>query len=173
MPATITTRNSIEHVNSYSDWFLPSKDELAQMRNNLYLYGVGNFPPLNYCTSSEYNATTVYTQNFLDGVQNNLAKEYALGTRASRTFTAGIGAYALRDIGPAGGLIYYINDTTYYEAAPSNFETFRVWSNIDDILIDTTGTAIGTGQANTTAIIGQEGHTDSAAKQCDDLEIVL
>jgi hypothetical protein len=43
------------------------------------------------------------------------------------------------------------------------------WSNITDTSVGTTGTAIGTGQANTTTIVGQGGCTSGAAKLCDDL----
>jgi len=43
------------------------------------------------------------------------------------------------------------------------------WSNITDTLVGTTGTALGTGQANTTAIVGQSGCTSGAAYLCDHL----
>jgi hypothetical protein len=43
------------------------------------------------------------------------------------------------------------------------------WSNITNTLVGTTGTALGTGQANTAAIVGQAGCTSGAAKLCDDL----
>jgi hypothetical protein len=43
------------------------------------------------------------------------------------------------------------------------------WSNISNTLVGTTGTAIGTGQANTTAIVGQDGCTSGAAWLCNDL----
>jgi len=47
------------------------------------------------------------------------------------------------------------------------------WSNITDVLIGTTDTSIGAGLANTTAIIGQSGHTNSAAKVCDDYSVTV
>jgi len=74
-------------------------------------------------------------------------------------------------LGPAGGLIFYIDatGTIYYEAAPGNQSASQAWSNITDVLIGTTGTAIGTGQANTTAIIAQAGHVTSAALLCENL----
>jgi hypothetical protein len=80
-------------------------------------------------------------------------------------------------IGPAGGWIFYdkgyVSDGwQYLEAAPSDQSgPYHAWSNIIDVEIGTSaqGTAIGTGQTNTTAIIGQTGHTTSAAKLCDDL----
>ena len=54
-------------------------------------------------------------------------------------------------------------------ATSSDQSTGMAWSNIQNALIGTTETAIGTGAANTVAIIGQAGHTNSAAKLCDDL----
>lgn len=42
---------------------------------------------------------------------------------------------------------------------------FSFWSNVEDSLVGTSS-AIGAGDANSLAIIQQEGHTDSAAKQC-------
>lgn len=44
----------------------------------------------------------------------------------------------------------------------------QAWSNIVDVPVGTTLTAIGTGQANTTAIVNQ-GATSGAAHYCDDL----
>jgi len=88
--------------------------------------------------------------------------------------------YGLRDIGLAGGLIFYdkgfySNGWKYLEAAPSDIMSglspeFIAWSNITNTLVGT-DTAIGTGQANTTAIIAQLGHTGSAAKSCGDLVV--
>jgi len=98
------------------------------------------------------------------------------GTTKDYTVTVTAHDYALRDTGPAGGLICYINANYatdgwhYLEAAPSDQSTSSTWSNITN-LIGTTGTAIGKGKANTAAIIGQAGHTASAAKLCDDLSI--
>lgn len=155
----------------YDDWFLPSKDELNQMYINLYLEGVGGFNANLYWSSSENSSISVFYQNFTDGSQDVSNKSNSLYVRACRSFTDTIGAYSLRDVGPGGGLIFYINGTTYYEAAPSDQSTSQAWSNITSTLIGTTGTAIGNGQANTTAIINQSGHTDSAAKLCDDLII--
>jgi hypothetical protein len=44
------------------------------------------------------------------------------------------------------------------------------WSNITSIQIGTTHVEIGTGQTNTTAIVGQSGCNSGAAKICNDLE---
>jgi uncharacterized protein (TIGR02145 family) len=109
----------------------------------------------------------------LNGIEQKLTKGNGYGVRACRSFISSTN-YNIRDLGPAGGYIFIKTDNlngtfTYYELAPSDCETHR-FSNLynpSDYL--GTGSAIGTGQANTLAIIGQAGHTDSAAKLCDDL----
>jgi len=165
----------------YNDWFLPSIDELKEMHDELYAYGVGGFNStgVNYWSSTESGANSVKKVLFLfGGIIGDANKQLGPGVfdyiRACRSFTAGVGDYALRDVGPAGGLIFYISGTTYYEAAPSDQGSTNQWSNITTVEIGITaqGTAIGTGQANTTAIINQAGHTSSAAKLCNDLSIV-
>lgn len=160
----------------YDDWFLPSYDELNQMYVNLKLFSVGGFADAWYFSSSEYNASYAYAEQFYGGnMQQSYYKYATIHVRACRSFVDIVGAYALRDTGPAGGLIFYIDGagTTYYEAAPSDQSASQAWSNVIDVEIGATaqGTAIGTGQANTTAIIGQVGHTDSAAKICNDFSV--
>jgi len=90
--------------------------------------------------------------------------------------------YSIRDIGPAGGLIFYdkgsISDGwRYLEAAPSDQcdSDSQTFSNITDVEIGASaqGKAIGTGQANTTAIIAQPGHTTSAAQLCEDYSVTV
>jgi uncharacterized protein (TIGR02145 family) len=154
----------------YNDWFLPSKDELNAMYTELHLHGVGSFDGSPYWSSSENDATITWLQTFSDGSQSGTNKNVALKVRACRAFTS-ITNYNLRDIGQVGGLVFWKSGNDYLEAAPTNQSSGCVWSNIDSVAVGTTGTAIGTGQANTTAIINQAGHTDSAAKLCDDLII--
>jgi hypothetical protein len=83
------------------------------------------------------------------------------------------------EIGPGGGYIFYCDDLNNpklsagkigLEAAPSdqNINGQR-WSNIKSTA-GAKGTEVGTGQANTKAIIEQPGHTDSAAKLCVDIK---
>jgi hypothetical protein len=83
----------------------------------------------------------------------------------------GATTYAIGDTGPSGvGIVFYVTDGGLHglEVAPVDQSTGAAWSNITDETIGTTGTAIGTGSANTDAIIGQSGHTASAAQICRD-----
>lgn len=157
-------------ISDYNDWFLPSKDELTAMYDELKLFGVGDFGVLDYWSSSEGSASQAYVKYFSTGASLDRIKSGTAAVRACRAFTTTT-VYALRDTGPTGGLIFYKNGDDYLEAAPSNQSDSCAWSNIVTPDLGTTGTAIGTGQSNTTAIIGQAGHTASAAKLCNDLSV--
>ena len=158
----------------YNDYYLPSLDETQEMRTVLYDFGVGGLTENNYWTSTEVSATQAYSVNMFNGAADWDYKYEGEGKiRPCRSFVDAPAVYALRDVGPGGGLIFYIDGagTTYLEAAPIDLDIFVVWSSVYDEAIGTTGSAIGTGQANTTAIIGQTGHTFSAAEVCDELII--
>lgn len=157
----------------YNDWFLPSRDELDAMYTNLHLFGVGGFESKQYFSSSEADANRCAVVYFSNGVIANLLKSALYNVRACRTFEANLGEYSEGDVGPAGGWIFLINGATHYECAPSDQSTSQAWSNVASTFLGTTLSTIGTGQANTTAIINQVGHTDSAAKLCDDLSITV
>jgi hypothetical protein len=60
-------------------------------------------------------------------------------------------------------------------AADQNGGAAMAWSNITNVAVGASaqGTAIGTGRANTTAIINQVGHTASAAKVCADYTVTV
>jgi hypothetical protein len=68
----------------YNDWFLPSKDELNQMYLQKTI--IGGFADTYYWSSSEYTAGTSWYQNFANGVQNGLNKNYTYNVRAIRAF---------------------------------------------------------------------------------------
>ena len=68
----------------YGDWYLPSKDEL----NKLYLNqaAIGGFADGTYWSSSEYDASNAWLQNFSNGSQYLLNKVYTRRVRAVRAF---------------------------------------------------------------------------------------
>ena len=80
--------------------------------------------------------------------------------------------YAIGDTGPSGvGIVFYITDGGLHglEVAPSDQSTSQVWIEGGSTQITqngNTGTGIGTGLANSYAIIAQSGHTGSAAQVC-------
>jgi len=71
-------------LNGFTDWFLPSQDELGQ----LYLQknAVGAFSSSNYWSSSEIDGFFAWYQFFTDGTQANNDKIGASGVRAIRAF---------------------------------------------------------------------------------------
>jgi uncharacterized repeat protein (TIGR02543 family) len=72
-------------LGGYSDWFLPSLDELNLMYENLKLAEIGGFG-VTYWSSSELSANTAYYQNFDDGNKVLYWKDYAFRVRAVRAF---------------------------------------------------------------------------------------
>lgn len=69
----------------YSDWYLPSKDEL----NKLYLnkIAIGGFPDTyGYSTSSEYDASSIWLQMFNFGLQTTSFKNNPYYVRPIRSF---------------------------------------------------------------------------------------
>lgn len=83
--------------------------------------------------------------------------------------------YSIGATGPAGGIIFYANPSyvadgwRYLEAAPSSQSTGIVWWNGSNVTTGATGLVIGTGKANTTAIVDKQGAGSYAAQLCNDL----
>jgi len=82
--------------------------------------------------------------------------------------------YEIGDNGPAGGLIFYVNDSDsddwkYLEAAPSDQGSDIAWGCSGTLIDGADGIAAGTGAQNTIDIIAGCGTAGIAAKICDDL----
>jgi hypothetical protein len=71
-------------LGGYSDWYLPSKDELDKLYQNKDL--IGNFTTGDYWSSSEYSNIAAYKQSFLNGGQTYLVKGSSMKVRAIRNF---------------------------------------------------------------------------------------
>ena len=71
-------------LNGYSDWYLPSKDEL----NKLYLNrtAIGGFAAAYYWSSSEYYPNGAWSPDFTNGYQDASLKNGAYYVRAVRAF---------------------------------------------------------------------------------------
>ena len=74
-------------LNGYTDWFLPSKDELDLMYENLHLQGLGAFGSDYYWSSSESSSGSAWLQRFYGGYQGDGGKDYWNRVRAVRAFT--------------------------------------------------------------------------------------
>jgi uncharacterized protein (TIGR02145 family) len=153
----------------YDDWFLPSKEEMETADAILDISNGGYF-----WTSSEVSATEAYAYNTIGHSSFINPKYDQAWIFPVRKFTSSIN-YNLGGLGQAG-LVFIKNVITggyeYYEGIliADTPTSLPAWSNITNAAIGASaqGTAIGTGQSNTLTIIAQVGHTDSAAKFCDD-----
>ena len=72
--------------NGTGDWWLPSKDELQKMQENLNNKGVGGFAAGAYWSSSESYASGAWYQNFDSGLQSGGSKNGASYVRPVRAF---------------------------------------------------------------------------------------
>ena len=79
-------------LGEYDDWFLPSKDELNLMYENigpgnaLGLGNVGNFSSSFYWSSTELGNVSAWLQSFTSGYQSWNAKNATVTVRAVRAF---------------------------------------------------------------------------------------
>lgn len=75
-------------VGSFEDWFLPSKDELAQLFSNRDIKRPGGFADLRYWSSSEYELGSYdgWSLEFENGKQHGSNKPLFLNVRPVRAF---------------------------------------------------------------------------------------
>jgi len=75
-------------LGGYSDWFLPSKDELNEMYLNLHQQGLGGFlgNGPSFWSSTESHSTGAWRQFFHDGSQEYYEKYSENNVRAIRAF---------------------------------------------------------------------------------------
>jgi hypothetical protein len=145
-------------IGGYSDWFLPSKEELEAVYTNLFLENLGDFNEVDtFWTSSEFSSSHVWYVSFVSGYTDisTLNKYVQLKVRPVRSFdpSPNIGdtlefdgtnwvnvprqttSYKVGDIGPAGGIIFFVDryneypDFTYLEVATIDFHVQRTWSS--------------------------------------------
>lgn len=73
-------------LNGYSDWYLPSRDELDSAYVNLHLKDIGSFADDYYWTSSEVHSVSTWFVRFSDGLLDWLPKSTLCKVRAVRSF---------------------------------------------------------------------------------------
>jgi hypothetical protein len=77
---------------TYDDWFLPSQDELNEMRQNIGQGNtsgsgnVGEFLDGFYWSSTEYSNHAAWLQNFFDDTRGTSSKASTVNVRAVRAF---------------------------------------------------------------------------------------
>ncbi len=75
-----------QSFNGYNDWFLPSKDELQLMYNNLHAKGLGSFTGGFYYSSSEFDVYQAWTLDFMYNSSFGYYKNNQARVRAVRKF---------------------------------------------------------------------------------------
>ena len=73
-------------LNGYTDWFLPSKEELHLMYSNLKLFGTGNFSNSAYWSSSEMTSVFAWQVIFTNGLTQGTSKNSFALVRPIRVF---------------------------------------------------------------------------------------
>lgn len=72
------------HGGGFTDWYLPSKDELNQMYKQKSK--IGGFEATNYWSSTESNTNNAYDQEFGGGFKFTDDKSFTVHVRAIRSF---------------------------------------------------------------------------------------
>jgi hypothetical protein len=72
-----------------------------------------------------------------------------------------------------GGIVFYVDSTGQHGLICASYDqgTTVTWNNGTNLVTNATGTGIGTGMANTAAIVAAQGPGEYAAKICYDLDI--
>ena len=73
-------------LGGYSDWFLPSKDELNKMYLNLHQQGLGSFTNSFYWSSSKYDNWSAWALYFTDSTFYMAFRDERFDIRAVRAF---------------------------------------------------------------------------------------
>ncbi len=160
-------------LNGYSDWFLPSKDELYQLWTNRA--AIGEFASQWYWSSSETNASTAWTKIFTTSTsQSQYDKSVSYYVRAVREII-GLGYQY------GGGKVAYLfqpGDPGYVAGelhgliiSAANVGSTVYWGCGSTTISGADGTAIGTGNQNTTDIINGCAETNIAAELCYNLTL--
>jgi hypothetical protein len=77
---------AVYNEGGFTDWFLPSKNELDLIYRNLHTDGYVTLTDNYYWSSSQYNDGYVWCQLFQDGTQGYGSKNYTFCVRPVRSF---------------------------------------------------------------------------------------
>jgi len=124
-----------------------------------------------------YTFTGWNTEANGSGLDQAAGSTFIMGTSDVTLYAQWTPRYALRDTGPAGGLIFYVKEGgysdgwMYLEAAPSDQSTSAPWGCFGALISGADGTAVGTGEQNTIDIENGCGEAGTAADICANLSL--
>ena len=169
--------------NGKSDWHLPSRNELNELRQQAE--SVGGFVATEYWSSSEHVRYYASAHSFGGRAQSFQFKRVTFRVRPVRAFgpsCANGGTCVVGDTGPGGGIVFYVHDdaddlftstgsdcTTackYLEAAPFSGQVSLTWSTGANQYLTVSGadaTGIGNGFQNTVDIVNQSGNNSDTS----------
>ncbi|PKL13042.1 MAG: hypothetical protein CVV52_07635 [Spirochaetae bacterium HGW-Spirochaetae-8] len=131
----------------------------------------GSYADIGGATASTYTLVVADEGKFIKVVATGTGNYSGTATSAA-TVAVAEKVYVAGDTGPAGGLVFYDKGSVsdgwrYLEAAPTDIAVSGTYifgysrtdstSSATTVLIGATATAIGTGQANTTALVNAMG----------------
>ena len=171
--------NSASSVPVFSETHYTPTDDLGQV-NIVIGQGtatVGNFSTINWGNGNYYLGIELNTGNgyVAMGTTQLLSVPYALHAKTAESLvgggsgTGGFTHYIGEEFG--GGVVFHLwKDASGVEHGliidKINLSAAQVWSNIDQTLIGASAQSSWNGLSNSNAIVGQAGHTSSAAALC-------
>jgi hypothetical protein len=119
-----------------------------------------------YFIKTETAITTPLTNYTITGISELLSVPYALYAKSAGSITGNNGHFVGEIYG--GGVVFWVDNTRQHGLIVSmiDLSSSQAWSNVIDTEIGTTNDWDGAN--NTLAIIGQNGHSSSAAQLCSD-----
>lgn len=73
-------------IGGYDDWYMPSKDELDLLVEELYKNGLGDFEPYSHWSSTERSDVNAWVQHFFNSAQASYPKRVPYRVRPVRAF---------------------------------------------------------------------------------------